>query len=51
MSKCVLQHGVEEIFLVLKERMVSALCLCIQKGILYSGLLVVHGQKNRYCDI
>jgi hypothetical protein len=32
-SKCVLRHGVE-IFLLVKVRMVSALCLCVQKWIL-----------------
>jgi hypothetical protein len=35
----------EETFLVVTERMVSALCLCVQKGFLPSGLLAIHGQE------
>ena len=45
MSERVLQHDVVEVFRVAKDRMVSVLCLCLQKGILS------YGQKSRYCDI
>ena len=51
MSECVLQPDDVEIFCVAKDRMVSVLCLCVQKGILSSGCLIVYGQKYIYFGV